>query len=168
MVQTVSKRVKNQSLLNRRLRYPIPVIKLCLVHEGERQRFYPLTTPKDAELFLDPLRFSSEEQFVSLHLNAKNQIIGLHEVSHGTLAASLVHPREVFKAAILSNSYSILVCHNHPSGSVVEPSPEDIKTTVQLLMAGKIMGVNVIDHLILSPNQSVYSMREYHGELWNN
>ena len=169
MVQTLRKTSTSRSLLSRRLRYPIPVIKLCLVHEGQGERkFYPLTTPKDAELFLEPLRFSPEEQFVSLHLNAKNQIIGLHEVSHGTLAASLVHPREVFKAAVLSNSYSILVCHNHPSGSAIEPSPEDIRTTIQLLMAGKIMGVNVIDHLILSPNQSVYSMREYHAELWNN
>lgn len=109
-----------------------------------------------------------EEHFVSLHLNAKNEVIGLHEVSHGTLSASLVHPREVFKAALIANSYAILVCHNHPSGSQIMPSPEDIDTTRQLIEAGKFMGVNVIDHLIIGPGslEDWYSLREQHPELW--
>lgn len=151
----------------RQLKYPLPRIKLCLVHEDmSPDNLYPIDTPSDAEVFLEPLRHVPEEHFISLHLNAKHEIIGLHEVSHGTLASSLVHPREVFKAALVANSYAILVCHNHPSGSLVSPSPEDMSTTRQLLRAGKILGVNVIDHLIFSPNQNVYSLRENHPELW--
>jgi len=150
-----------------RLSYQLPLIKLCLVHERlNKDNLYPIQSPGDAEGLLEPLRHAPEEHFVSLHLNAKHEIIGLHEVSHGTLAASLVHPREVFKAALVSNSYAILVCHNHPSGSEVAPSAEDLETTRQLLRAGKILGVNVLDHLIFSPNQSVYSLRENYPELW--
>jgi DNA repair protein RadC len=84
-----------------------------------------------------------------LHLNTKFEVIGLHEVSHGTLSASLVHPREVFKAALVANSYAILVCHNHPSGAKLTPSKEDFETTKQLIAAGKVLGVSVLDHLIL-------------------
>ncbi len=155
--------------LSRRLSYRLPRIRLCLVHEGmSPEALIPIATPSDAEELLEPLRHVPEEHFVSLHLNAKNEVIGLHEVSHGTLASSLVHPREVFKAALVANSYAILVCHNHPSGSRVKPSPEDLSTTRQLLRAGKILGVNVIDHLIFSPNQSAYSLRENHPEIWKN
>jgi len=156
-----------RSPLSKRLNYKLPRIKLCLVHEGMTpDNLYPIQTPGDAEDLLEPLRHVPEEHFVSLHLNAKNEVIGLHEVSHGTLASSLVHPREVFKAALVANSYAILICHNHPSGSLVKPSPEDMDTTRQLLRAGRILGVNVIDHLIFSPNQSAYSLRENHPELW--
>lgn len=155
--------------LSRRLNYKLPSIKLCLVHEGmSPDTLFPIKSPGDAEELLEPLRHVPEEHFVSLHLNAKNEVIGLHEVSHGTLASSLVHPREVFKAALVANSYAILVCHNHPSGSLVKPSPEDMDTTRQLLNAGRILGVNVVDHLIFSPNQNAYSLRENHPELWRN
>ncbi len=153
--------------LAERLEYRIPRIKLCLVHEGmKHDALYPIDRPSDAEAFLEPLRHMPEEHFVSLHLNAKNEVIGLHEVSHGTLASSLVHPREVFKAALVSNSFAILVCHNHPSGSVIMPSHEDLQTTKQLLRAGKILGVNLIDHLIFSPNQNAYSVRANFPDLW--
>jgi DNA repair protein RadC len=110
-----------------------------------------------------------EEHFVSLHLNANNQVIGVHEVSHGTLSASLVHPREVFKAALIANSFAILVCHNHPSGSELMPSADDMVTTRQLVEAGRFMGVNVIDHLIIGPgvDHHCYSLRERHPDLWN-
>jgi DNA repair protein RadC len=130
-----------------------------------------IRTPLDAGRFLEPLKYASEEHFVSLHLNAKNEIIGLHEVSHGTLSSSLVHPREVFKAAIIANSHAIIVCHNHPSGSLISPSEEDLQTTQQLLDAGKLMGVAVIDHLIVGPNQEsedLYSLRENYPGLWQN
>lgn len=156
-----------RNALARRLKYLLPRIRLCLVHEGMAPgSLYLINSPGDAEELLEPLRHVPEEHFVSLHLNAKNQVIGLHEVSHGTLAASLVHPREVFKAALVANSYAILVCHNHPSGSLVEPSPEDLDVTRLLLRSGKILGVHVIDHLILSPNQGVYSLRENFPQLW--
>ena len=152
--------------LRRKMKYILPRIKLALVHEGSRRKLYQIQSPFDAEQYLDPLRHAPEEHFVSLHLNAKNEVIGLHEVSHGTLAASLVHPREVFKAALVANSYALVVCHNHPSGSQLSPSHEDLQTTRQLLQSSRILGVHLLDHLILSPTQSAYSIRENHPDLW--
>lgn len=155
------------SVLSNQLHYKIPLIRLCLVHERfAADKLVAIKSPEDAEEFLKPFCQAAEEYFISLHLNARNEIIGLHEVSHGTLASSLVHPREVFKAALVANSYAIVVCHNHPSGSLLAPSLEDINITRQLLKAGKVLGVAVLDHLILSPNQSVYSLRENHPNLW--
>ncbi len=154
--------------LARQLKYKVPRLKLCLVREGTSGIApCPVRTPEDAAQFLLPLALAPEEHFVSLHLNAKHEIIGVHEVSHGTVSSSLVHPREVFKAALLSNSYAILVCHNHPSGSVLLPSAEDMDTTSQLLKAGQVLGISVLDHLIVSPAEAVYSLRENHPDLWS-
>ncbi|HEY9775264.1 MAG TPA: JAB domain-containing protein [Planktothrix sp.] len=156
--------------LAEKLRYSIPRMKLLLVHESiPNHRRVIIDKPADAAKLLIPLKHSPDEQFVSIHLNAKNEVLGLHEVSHGTVSSSLVHPREVFKAAILANSYAILVCHNHPSGSQIVPSKEDIETTQQLVRSGKLLGVNVVDHLIVGPRSrpDFYSIRECHPELWN-
>lgn len=103
------------------LKYKVPQMRLCLVSDRKLSRLQHISSPEDAGRLLAPLRYSSEEQFVSLHLNCRHEVIGLHEVSKGTIASSLVHPREVFKAALLANSYAILVCHNHPSGSRLSP-----------------------------------------------
>ncbi len=164
------------------LNYQIPRLKLYVVEEGvSLKRPYPkIKSAEDAALLLSPLHFASEEHFVSLHLNTKFEVIGLHEVSHGTLSASLVHPREVFKAALVANSYAILVCHNHPSGAKLAPSKEDYETTKQLLAAGKVLGVTVLDHLILglraniedhhqadSESSEIFSFRENHPQLWD-
>lgn len=117
--------------------------------------------------FLSFLCSAPEENFVAIHLNARHEVIGLHEVSRGTLSASLVHPREVFKAAVLSNAFSILIAHNHPSGAYPAPSSEDIKVTKQLIAAGELLGVKVIDHLIVSPTPGeFYCFREDMPELW--
>jgi DNA repair protein RadC len=154
--------------LSRSLEYQLPRLRLCLVHEpGRSRRLHVVRTPEDAAEFLHPLRYHSEEHFISIHLNSRHEVIGLHEVSHGTLSSSLVHPREVFKAALLANSHAILVCHNHPSGSGIFPSAEDIDTTDQLLQAGKILGVSVLDHLIVGPVDETYSVREHHPQLWS-
>ncbi len=164
------------------LNYQIPKLKLYVVEEGvSLKRPYPkIKSAEDAAQLLRPLHFASEEHFVSLHLNTKFEVIGLHEVSHGTLSASLVHPREVFKAALVANSYAILVCHNHPSGARLVPSKEDFETTKQLLAAGKVLGVAVLDHLILglkaniadhnqalAERSEIYSFRENHPQLWD-
>jgi DNA repair protein RadC len=149
------------------LRYEIPKIKLCLVHEGQTPKnLFALRTAEDVQEFLEPLRFAAEESFVTLHLNAKHEVIGMHEVSHGTLASAIVHPREVFKAAVLANSYAIMVCHNHPSYAQVEPSAEDLDVTARLIWAGKMLQISVLDHLILSPNQDCYSIRANFPALW--
>src|SRR5262245_20838631 len=87
------------------LAYEIPRLRLNLVREGgDRTRSFTINTPRDAAVFFEPLAMAPEEHFVAIHLNTHNQIIGLHEVSHGTLSASLVHPREVYKAALMANS----------------------------------------------------------------
>lgn len=80
------------------------------------------------------------------------------------ITQSLVHPREVFKCAILSNSHSIIIAHNHPGGSLT-PSDEDIAITRQLIQAGKLLGIEVLDHLIVSFN-GIRSIREYYPEVW--
>lgn len=150
-----------------KLRYKIPLLKLMLVKEAGRKQAPKIRSALDAASLFSPLTFATEEHFVSLHLNTKFEVIGLHEVSHGTLSASLVHPREVFKAALVANSYAIIVCHNHPSGAKLEASREDFETTEKLISAGKILGVAVLDHLILGPQpKSIFSFRENHPELW--
>jgi DNA repair protein RadC len=160
---------KSNLQLADRLRYSVPRFRLFLIHEDPvPSDLRSLRTPRDVEDIFEPLRYSPEEQFVSLHLNARHEIIGLQEVSHGSLSASLVHPREVYKAALVANSYAILVCHNHPSGSKVFPSREDIDTTSQLFQAGKLLGIQLVDHLIVGPNQPVYSLRENHPHIWAN
>jgi DNA repair protein RadC len=149
------------------LKYKLPIIKLYIVRENSSRGDSPkIKTIKDASRFFKPLCYLPEEHFVSLHLNAKHEVIGVHEVSHGTLSESLVHPREVFKAAILSNSHAILVCHNHPSGATLTPSNEDIKVTKLLVEAAQFLGINLIDHLIVGPNQAAYSLRENYPHLW--
>lgn len=158
---------KSKRFIKQKLRYRIPQIRLCLVEEGPKLRsLYPIRTPLDAAAFFDPLKLAAEELFVSLHLNARHEVIGIHEVSHGTVSSSLVHPREVFKAALLANSHAIIVCHNHPSGSKLEASLDDLQTTQQLLKAAEVVGVGLLDHLIVSQTDEVFSIREHHPTFW--
>ena len=89
-----------------------------------------------------------EEHFCIFCLNTKNKIVGVHTISIGSLNASIVHPREVFKAAMLNNASAIICLHNHPSGDP-EPSREDIETTRRLVEAGEILGIRVLDHIII-------------------
>jgi DNA repair protein RadC len=95
------------------------------------------------------------EQFCIILLNSKNEIIGLNIVSTGDLSSAKVHPREVLKPAILSNSAAMILCHNHPSGDL-SPSPEDIAITARIVQASKIMGIQVHEHLIISMQDDTY------------
>lgn len=107
-------------------------------------------SPEDvARLMIPKLRDRLHEVFIVLVLDSKNGLKLEMEVSRGTLNASIVHPREVFKAAIDHMAASIVVVHNHPSGNA-EPSREDIEITRQLVDAGKIIGIPVHDHLIVA------------------
>jgi len=99
-----------------------------------------------------------EEHFCILCLNAKNKIVGVHTISIGSLTASIVHPREVFKAAMLNNASGIICLHNHPSGDP-EPSEEDIGITKRLVEVGELMGIRVLDHVIIG-EQEYLSMKE--------
>jgi DNA repair protein RadC len=89
------------------------------------------------------------EQFCVILLNSKNEIIGLNIVSTGDLSSAKIHPREVLKPAILSNSAAMILSHNHPSGEL-SPSPDDLAITTTIVRASKIMGIQVHEHLIIS------------------
>ena len=100
----------------------------------------------------------AQEVFGILILNIKNRIVAVHEISRGTLNSSLVHPREVFKPAILHNAASIICFHNHPSGDP-EPSREDVELTNRLVEAGKILGIEVFDHIVVG-DEGYVSLKE--------
>jgi DNA repair protein RadC len=102
------------------------------------------------------------EQFCVILLNSKNEIIGLNIVSTGDLSSAKVHPREVLKPAILSNSAAMILSHNHPSGNL-SPSPEDIEITTVIVQASKIMGIQVHEHLIISMHDDRYFSFADHG-----
>ncbi len=100
----------------------------------------------------------AKEHFKLILLNSRNKILRISPVSTGTLTTSLVHPREVFRDAITHSAASVVLAHNHPSGDP-EPSEDDLKITRKLVESGKIIGIEVIDHLIICKN-SHYSFRE--------
>ncbi|NTV25921.1 MAG: DNA repair protein RadC [Chlorobiaceae bacterium] len=99
-----------------------------------------------------------EEKLVCFDLNTKNVVIAIRVVSVGTINASLVHPREVFKGALLSNAHSIIIAHNHPSGET-KPSVPDDQVTKILQAAGDLLQVKLLDHVIVG-EEDYYSYRE--------
>jgi len=111
------------------------------------------------EIVEKELKNADREKFICIHFNIKNHIISYEVVSMGSLTSSIVHPREVYKAAILANAASVVFLHNHPSGST-EPSLDDIEITNRLCKAGSILGINVLDHLIIG-NNDFYSFRQH-------
>jgi DNA repair protein RadC len=138
-----------------------PVYKVMLVQDAS----VPIPNrcvraPEDAaKIVRDYLRGVDREHFVGLYLNTANNLITIHTVSVGTLNSSLVHPREVFKLALMVNAASVIVSHNHPSGNA-EPSQEDIAITKQLVEAGKILGVPIYDHVIVTEANGFTSFAE--------
>ncbi|GGA36551.1 RadC family protein [Paenibacillus physcomitrellae] len=118
-----------------------------------------IRSPKDAaDIVMDQLRYLNKEHFICLFLNTKNHLLGQETLSMGSLNASIVHPREVFRAAMKCSSASIVCAHNHPSGDP-SPSPEDIQITKRLSEAGAIIGIDVLDHLIIGDGRFV-SLKE--------
>jgi DNA repair protein RadC len=118
-----------------------------------------IRSPRDVSLLMmEELRYLQKEHFVCLFLNTKNHVIGQETLSIGSLNASIVHPREVFLAAIKRSSASIICVHNHPSGDPT-PSPEDIEITRRLVEAGSVIGIEVLDHVIIGDLESV-SLKE--------
>src|SRR5499433_3566831 len=139
----------------------IPIYRVSLVREGrlpyaqERIRSAAIASTILHTYLADVDR----EHFVILLLDQKNQVIGIHTVSMGSLTASVVHPREVFKPAILSNAASILCGHNHPSGDC-QPSKEDRALTTRLVEAGKLLGIAVLDHIIIGGEEGDFSFAD--------
>ena len=102
---------------------------------------------------------TDREVFAVALLTVRHRVLGLHTVSVGCLTSSLVHPREVFKPAILAGAAALLLAHNHPSGDP-EASAEDIALTRRLVSAGQLLGIEVLDHLILGESGRYVSLRE--------
>lgn len=117
--------------------------------EVEDNNLPTINSAKDAMAQLQELRAAKKEHFAVLYLNARNQLMHKETISIGTLNASLIHPREVFKPAVDHLAASVIVAHNHPSGDC-EPSDDDLEVTQRLKEAGKILGVEVIDHIIVT------------------
>ena len=108
---------------------------------------------------------ADREVFVAVYLTTKHRIAAVEATATGTLNSTLVHPRELFKGALLANAAAVGLAHNHPSGDPA-PSPEDLTLTAQLLAAGEVLGIRVIDHVVLGDLGHV-SIRETSG-LWAN
>lgn len=130
----------------------IDIIKLKMVKEDsvKYDARRSISAPENAyevakEMGMDE---NAEEEFWIMCLDMKNKPCGLHMISRGNLNSSIVHPREVFKRAMLNNAASIMLFHNHPSGDP-EPSAMDVEITKRLRDAGDIMGIRVLDHLII-------------------
>lgn len=138
----------------------IEIVKIKMVKDRELRNEYDqkIGTPFSLYKILRTLLEEEDrENFLVISLDTKNHINGINVISTGTLNSSLVHPREVFKMAILNNSNSIIIAHNHPSGDT-EPSNEDIRVTDRLVECGKILGIEVLDHIIVG--DGYYSFKE--------
>lgn len=110
-----------------------------------------IETDDQALAQLHDIRNHKKEHFVALYLNARNEIIHREDISVGTVNASIVHPRDVFAPALEHNATAVIVAHNHPSGNS-EPSPEDREVTKRLIEAGRLLGIMLIKHFILTRN----------------
>ena len=120
-----------------------------------------IVDPQDAYkaiITITSVEEEAQEVFGILILNTKHKIVAVHEISRGSLNSSIVHPREVFKPAVLHNAAAIICFHNHPSGDP-KPSEEDIEITKRLVEAGKILGIEVLDHIIVS-DEGYTSLKE--------
>lgn len=132
---------------------------LELYKRRTQKKEFKITQPKDvAEYLMEELRYLKQEVLVVLYLNTKNVIISKEIVSKGSLNSSIVHPREVFAGAIKNGSASIVVAHNHPSGDAT-PSNEDISVTNRLKECGKLLGIDLLDHVIIG-NGKYESLKE--------
>ena len=135
--------------------------RVCLIRENTGDQIIKISKPADAyELVKDELAGSDREMLLSVMLTVRNDLIGVETVSIGSITASTTTPRDLFKSAILANAVAIIVCHNHPSGNLI-PSDSDIKITKQLIDAGELLGIKVLDHLIVS-NRGYRSLIDYH------
>jgi DNA repair protein RadC len=117
--------------------------------------------PDDVARVVGPkLRKETREHFLVLLLNARHEVMGRETVSVGSLNASIVHPREVFRPAVVASAAATVLVHNHPSGDP-EPSEEDLSITKRLVEAGELLGISVLDHVIVA-SRGVVSMRARH------
>lgn len=123
-----------------------------------------ITFPGDVVTLMHDMKYMDRERAMIIHLNTKNYIVGVENISTGSLNASIVHPREAIKGAVLNNSNTIIFVHNHPSGDPA-PSMEDRAITKKLQDAFNLVGIGMLDSIIIGSGDSYYSFRE-HDELF--
>ena len=130
---------------------------ICEAEEGVN---YMIKSPEDgAEIAARFIGRDDREVFFIMCLNTKNHVVAVHRCHIGSLNASIVHPREVFKSAILNNAASVIVAHQHPSGDIT-PSMDDINVTKRLVEAGKLLGIEMLDHLVVNNEGKFTSLKE--------
>lgn len=150
----------------------IPLAKACQIVASFElgRRFYqkkagkPLVvrTAKHAFLHLKSMGVLQKEQLRGLYLNSRYQVVHEEIISIGSLTANIVHPREVFQPALEYGAVAVIVAHNHPSG-VLEPTQDDLNATAQLIAAGRVLGIDLLDHLIIA-GESYKSIVEGHHD----
>lgn len=139
----------------------IPIVKACQLVAcfALGKRFFKkeggsgatIRTPKEVYEYLKDMRDLPKEHLRGIYLNSRYKVIHDEVISIGTLTSNIIHPREVFKPALGYSAAAVILAHNHPSGSV-KPSSDDLKVTEQLIEAGKILGVDLLDHVIITKN----------------
>lgn len=152
-----SKQKIETNILEGKTWYKVPAYKVMLVRDNTRieteTKF--INSPDDVNKIIQSyLNGVDREHFVIVLLNRKNGIIGINTVSVGDLSSSIVHPREVFKPAIVAGAASIILAHNHPSGDPT-PSSQDLAVTKRIKEAGDILGIDVLDHIIIGDGRYV-------------
>lgn len=129
------------------------------IQQYKPEERYVIRSPEDgADYVMEEMRSLNQEHLVVLFLNTKNQVIHQQTIFIGSLNASIVHPREIFREAVKRSAASVVCAHNHPSGDP-SPSQEDIHVTRRLVEAGKIMGIELLDHLVIGNNRFI-SLKE--------
>jgi len=135
----------------RMVREPLSAMESDALIAGEGK----IRSPKDTYVFLrDKLEAELQEVFCVIALNSQSVVIAVHEVTRGTLNASLIHPREVFAPAIVDRAAGIIIAHNHPSGDPT-PSSDDRACTRQLIEAGRVLDIPVYDHIIIGQGRFI-------------
>lgn len=128
----------------------INVVNVRLVREPSLYSAEPIKTPEDVlNAVANELKQYDREVFAIINLKTNGQIINLNVCSVGTLSASLISPREVFKSSILSNAAAFIAIHNHPSGNI-SPSAEDKEVTERLMACGEFLDIKMLDHIIVA------------------
>ena len=123
-------------------------VETALVRDTEYRQGPQITGADDVFNLVKELSVSPDEHFFVLLLDARNRVIGIYEAAHGSVTSVEIHPRNVFRAAIVANAVSIIVVHNHPSGDP-EISEEDRSLTKRLQHAGEVLGIPLLDHLVI-------------------
>lgn len=137
----------------------LAIVELSRRMSTRKQETYSVSSPEHVrDLLLDRFRYEEKERFFSVILNTKNRVIGIEEISVGSLNSSIVHPREVFKSAVRKSAAAIIVAHNHPSGDPT-PSREDVEVTRRLCEAGRLLGVELLDHVIFG-DREILSLKQ--------